>query len=209
MPKKTYVTFLLDETGSMESHRAQTIDAFNEYLGTLKTQEAKIRFTLTQFNSARTLIVYNAAPVDQVEPLTPLSYHPQATTPLYDAIMGTVQATEAEIAGRKKAAVLCVILTDGLENASRRHTQRDVFDTIGRKTKEGWTFLYLGADQDAWAVGSGLGIARGNTVAFTKSKIDFAIKAVSDSMGKYMQDSLKQEPIEDFFADVDKSELTD
>lgn len=208
--KRTYVTFLLDETGSMMSHRDQTISAFNEYLGTLQGQEGAIRCALTLFNSESTRVVYNGVPVAQVAPLNADTYQPQATTPLYDAIMGAVRATEEAVAERKKTEVFCVILTDGLENASREHTRDDVFATIRTKTAAGWTFVYLGADQDAWEIGQGLGIARGNTASFSKHKIAHAMKAVGEAMGKYTGAAyLKREPIEDFFAEVDPDALND
>ena len=53
--KPTLVTFVLDETGSMEPVKAQTISGFNEYVDTLKKIEnAKVSMTLTKFNSKKT-----------------------------------------------------------------------------------------------------------------------------------------------------------
>lgn len=54
--------------------------------------------------------------------------------------------------------VLAVILTDGLENASREVSQEQLQQTISQRESEGWTFIYLGANQDAWAVGHGTGM---------------------------------------------------
>lgn len=63
--------------------------------------------------------------------------------------------------------VLAVILTDGMENASKEVGHRDVANLIREKEAEGWTFIYLGANQDTWAVGGQLGATR--SVAFTSS----------------------------------------
>ena len=54
-----------------------------------------------------------------------------------------------------------VILTDGLENASHKFTKAHIKDLIETKTKEGWTFAYLGANQDAFSEAGSIGIAPG------------------------------------------------
>ena len=81
----TLVTFLLDETGSMESIKDDTIGGFNSYLGSLKAEAAPIDFTLIKFDSRRIEKVCVAVPVSQVAELTMESYQPGASTPLIDA----------------------------------------------------------------------------------------------------------------------------
>merc|ERR1712110_1058357 len=74
-------------------------------------------------------------------------------TALYDAIGETLTNYENE------SDNIMVILTDGEENSSRKWTQKMVQDKISKFTDEkGWIFHYLGANQDAWAVGSSIGI---------------------------------------------------
>jgi hypothetical protein len=51
--RRTLVTFLLDETGSMESIKDDTIGGFNSYLGSLQAESAPIDFTLIKFDSRR------------------------------------------------------------------------------------------------------------------------------------------------------------
>merc|ERR1712088_424634 len=54
---------------------------------------------------------------------------------------------------------ICVIITDGQENASKRFNQKQVFDKIKDFTEnKDWMFQYLGANQDAFAVGGSMGI---------------------------------------------------
>ncbi|NIP23783.1 MAG: VWA domain-containing protein, partial [Phycisphaerae bacterium] len=117
MAKKKYVSFILDETGSMLSVKDQTISGYNEYLDTLK-QEKDVLFTLTKFNSAKVEVVYDAVKIKDVELLTADTYHPTATTPLYDAIGTTITSLE-KATKNKKGKKLVVIQTDGLENASK------------------------------------------------------------------------------------------
>ena len=48
--QRTLVTFLLDETGSMESIKDDTIGGFNSYLSTLKSSATPIDFTLIKYD---------------------------------------------------------------------------------------------------------------------------------------------------------------
>jgi len=48
--QRTVVTFLLDETGSMESINDDRIGGFNSYLWTLKPSGTPIDFTLIKFD---------------------------------------------------------------------------------------------------------------------------------------------------------------
>jgi hypothetical protein len=181
--QKTLVNFLLDETGSMIDKVDQTISGFNEYLAGLRQYGKLARVTLTKFNTNKTEVVCANTPVKDVPELTHENYKPDYSTPLYDAIFASIRATEEAIAkAREKLLVLCVILTDGLENASREHTRSEIFDLITKKQKDdGWTFLYLGANQDAWAEGGKIAILGGNTQTFTPDGAG-AVHAFAHSM---------------------------
>ena len=119
----TLVTFLLDETGSMESIKDDTIGGFNSYLGSLKAEAAPMDFTLIKFDSRRIEKVCVAVPVSQVAELTMESYQPGASTPLIDAAYKTIKAVEKSLNGSNPKVVVC-IQTDGHENASTEHTPR-------------------------------------------------------------------------------------
>jgi hypothetical protein len=116
-----YVTLILDETGSMQSCKGAAIAGVNEYLKTLRQMSEPVCFTLTLFNSGKLEVRHGNVPVSQVADLTEQTYQPSQSTPLYDAIGLTLTAAGHEAQpGSKK---LCVILTDGLENASREYTR--------------------------------------------------------------------------------------
>ena len=167
MTKKMIVSFVLDETGSMQDCKDQTISGFNEYIGTLKGEKNvdNIKFTLTKFNSSRTEIVHDAIKMSEVAEISSEDYLPSSTTPLYDAIGHTVKSVEKSVSGKKRN-VLIAIQTDGLENASKEYDQQGIFDLIEEKKKVGWQFAFLGADQDAYAVSAAMGIPAGATMAY-------------------------------------------
>lgn len=188
------VSFILDETGSMEICRDTAISSFNEYLSDLKKKEEKIKFTLTKFNSEKTEIVCSAVDVKHVAPLTKKTYEPNHWTPLYDAIGRTINSLD----GKDKALV--VILTDGLENASKEYTQKMITDLIEKKQAKGWTFIYLGANQDAWAVGMSMGVPRGNTLTFDYSTVAVTLNGLSCATQNYVSTGGTQ--TSNFFADA-------
>lgn len=175
-----HVSFILDETGSMSTCRDTAISSFNEYLNDLKGKEEKIKFTLTKFNSEKTEIVCSAIDVKHVAELNTKTYVPNNLTPLYDAIGKTINSLD----GEDKA--LIVILTDGFENASKEHTQKSIFDLIEKKKKKGWTFVYLGANQDAWAMGGLIGITVGNTLSFDYANYATTMSGLSCATQNYV-----------------------
>lgn len=163
--KETLINFLLDETGSMSNKTDETISGFNEYLDSLKKHGNKVRMTLTKFNTLKTEIVCSNILVKNVPHLNHETYFPNHGTPLLDAVGNSIKSIEKALMGKKqKPEVLCVILTDGEENASQEYTKQAIFDIIIKKEEDGWTFAYLGANQDSWSVGGDLGIYGASTL---------------------------------------------
>jgi len=82
--------------------------------------------------------------------------------------------------------VIVVILTDGMENASRKWTARQVFDLITEAEDSGWQFVFLGANQDSWSVAQNMGIRKGAVVDWAPNPeshryaMDEAIAATTD-----------------------------
>jgi hypothetical protein len=163
----TYVSFLLDETGSMASIKDDTIGGFNAYLDTIQKDKNDYRFTLIKFDSNHTTKVCVAEKVKHVPRLNNDNYTPGAMTPLIDACMETIAATERQTNKLdKQVHVLCVFQTDGHENCSTRHKRSDLAAKIKEKQEEGWAFIFLGANIDAYADATSFGIDYGSTVSY-------------------------------------------
>ena len=178
-PQPLYVTLILDETGSMQECKGAAISGFNQYVATLRQEPAETRLTLTLFNSKRTEVRYHAVPVERVHDLDVETYRPRDTTPLYDAIGRTLTAARLQVPAESRK--LCVILTDGEENASRRYTRAQIYDMIKAYEDEGWTFLYLGANHDVWAAGEDLGVAEHNRTTFLKEDLGQTFECLSEA----------------------------
>ena len=152
----TQVFFLLDMTGSMGENKPATIDAFNEYVGGLKSDEATtdFKFSLAVFNSEIGVgLNMEKGPLSDVPKLNDSNYVPNGTTPLYDAIGFSIDSLDDA-----EGSVLFIILTDGYENSSSRFNQHDIKQKITRKTEQDWKFVFLGCDIDAMHEGRNIGI---------------------------------------------------
>ena len=162
-----HVAMILDESGSMESCRSQTISGFNEYVKTLKEDsESDYLLSLVKFDLGAGPIcrdVFIKQPIKSVTPLASSSYTPRGSTPMYDAIGQTVNRLDDT--GVTK--VIVVIMTDGEENASTEFNKDSVKKLIAQKEALGnWTFVYLGANQDAWGEATKIGIPVGNAINY-------------------------------------------
>ena len=67
-----------------------------------------------------------------------------------------------------------MVITDGLENASREFTRDKVFAMTEERRQAGWAFVFLGADQDAFAEATAIGVAGANAAPWQKSKAGVA-----------------------------------
>ncbi len=171
--KKILVNVVLDRSGSMEGIRDSTISGYNEYLrGLLNDSATEYNVSLIQFDApladAELTISYIDKPLADVPTLSRESYVPRGNTPLYDAIGETIRRTELIQKGRP---VLTLIITDGLENASREFNRETIKAYIKNKEEAGWTFVFLGANIDSYKVGGAMGASVGNTSNYNAQNI--------------------------------------
>jgi len=171
----TLVNLILDQSGSMSDCLDSTISGFNEYVQTLigkSDEKAKIMLSLTTFcapdaSQNKIETIFSMKEVSEVPALTKNNYVPTGLTPLLDAIGYTVEYIEKELLNEAKPKIVCVILTDGLENNSKKYSLSQIKELITAKESEGWTFVYLGANQNSWSVGAAMGVSLGNSANYT------------------------------------------
>ena len=100
-----------------------------------------------------------------VEPLTEKAYVPRGTTALLDAVGKTINNLWNRLANmtepeRPDQVIVC-ILTDGYENASHEFSRAKIKEMIEyHQKKYQWQFLFLAANQDAFAEGARIGIPK-------------------------------------------------
>lgn len=179
---------LLDRSGSMESCRDTTIDAFNEYvMGLRRSDEVDARVTLTIFDSLGIDTLQRAEPARSFMELNRQNYVPRSNTPLLDAI-GHAVADIDKVELRPGEKVGLVILTDGHENASKEHTKDSIRKLLtDRQDSKGWLVTFLGADIDAFAEAGAIGVKAGNYLALKKAKLRESMGYTAASQARYAQ----------------------
>lgn len=183
-----YAHILLDRSGSMQSCRETTIDAFNEYVNGLRVSaDVDARLSLTTFDSVGFDAVQHAEPAKSFIELTRHNYMPRASTPLLDAI-GHVVSKMDEVSLRDGEKVSLVILTDGLENASKEHTKDSIRKLLtDRQDNKGWLITFLGADVDAFAEAGAIGIHADKYLSLKKSKLREAMQYAAASQARFVE----------------------
>ncbi len=177
------VNVILDRSGSMSGTASGTISGYNEYISGLKADtKTNYSVSLIQFDSPsdgpELTISYIDKPLAEVPELTYLTYQPRGMTPLYDAIGECIRKVDA-----KGRAVITVIITDGLENASREFTQDSVKALIHAKEAENWTFIFLAANIDAVAAASNIGVTANNVAAYAQGHENTMYKNLAYATG--------------------------
>ena len=103
-----------------------------------------------------------------------------------------------------------MILTDGMENASHIWTQKKLFKRIGALRAAGWTFVFLGANQDSYAAGAGLSMAAGNVSNFRPDAAGTAAAyaGLSRTVGEWRgkQRDERRRDVDDFWAGQKEAE---
>ena len=129
----THLIIVLDASGSMSSIQDDIKGSFNEFLKKQREEPGKTVFDLFQFNDEVKRPVKSADLAKFHDDLM-AKYDCSGCTALNDAVciaIDTVDHTFADMEESERPEhVLCVIITDGMENASREYTSKDVKDRI-------------------------------------------------------------------------------
>jgi hypothetical protein len=182
---QTKVGVIMDKSGSMYSRAGDVIGGFNQYVDSLKVGEGAkdMSISLTLFDTVVTKL-HNDVAVSNVPALTSREYAAGGNTALFDAIGQTVAEMERTLPDDARALV--VIMTDGQNNSSREYTKATIKEMITKlETKGNWTFVFMGADQDAFVEGGGIGIAGGNTLSHSGKDYKKAIQDLSIGTQSY------------------------
>jgi Mg-chelatase subunit ChlD len=187
----TDITVVLDRSGSMIDCKADVIGGYNTFVDAQRDAEGEAKLTLIQFDSDNPHeVVYTARNIQKVPHLTGRTYVPRGTTPLYDALARAIDATGRRLAElpeeRRPGKVVFVITTDGYENASREVNQYKVKEMIKhQESKYAWNFVFMGADIDAMAQGSMIGLSVGSTISIKSANYQEAFCYTAQNLATY------------------------
>lgn len=149
----------------METIRDDVIGGFNSFLAEQKELPGEARLTYTQFDNVYE-VMYAGKTVKSAPKLDRDLFVPRGNTALLDAVGRTLNEQGARIAAEKWAELVVVcIITDGQENASREYTRPRIAEMIKHAEANGWKFIFLAANQDAFTTAQGMGMSAANSMS--------------------------------------------
>lgn len=163
----TEIIAILDRSGSMSSIAQDMRGGFMTFINEQKKIPGDLRVSLYQFDSVYEVVYENRS----VQDIHELTLVPRNNTALLDAVGRAINDTGRRLAAmhehERPHKVIVMVITDGEENASREYTRERIKGMIEHQEKKyGWTFIFLGANQNAFHEASAMGFQSGNTMNF-------------------------------------------
>lgn len=204
----TELVFILDRSGSMSGLETDTIGGYNSMLNKQKAEDGECHITTVLFDDNYELL-HDRIDIRAVSPITDKEYFVRGSTALLDAIGKTIKKTHNALkhtaSDFRPENVMFVIITDGQENASREYSAMKVKGLIEQQKKEGWEFIFLGANIDAIETARHFGISADRAQNYHADKIGVQVNfnAVNDAVVSFrrtskLKEDWKQNIDEDF-----------
>jgi len=191
MTLKTMICLIMDRSGSMQNLRQDVVGGVNNFIEQQKKKPDPASIAFVRFDSPSDTPVIERfrpmQPLAEVKPLTLDEYDPRGWTPLLDAVGKTIVDLDEDWKREQPDRAIVVIVTDGQENASEEYTKPKIRSLIqAREASDQWTFIFLGANVDAFAEASALGIRSVNTASYTASSAGMGstYSTISDTVGR-------------------------
>ncbi len=183
-----YNLIILDESGSMSAIFDETLRAVNEAFSGIRRNQDEfpeqrhyvsiVTFEGTGMSGVRTR--RDRVPVGEIMDFTEKDYRPGGCTPLLDAMGRSLHDLECKTGENDR--IFATVITDGYENSSQEYTGKMIKALVSRLRVKGWTFAYIGANQDAVEAASELNID--NALNF-----DASPKGMDEMSGRYTRAS--------------------
>ena len=179
----TELVFILDKSGSMYGREEDTIGGFNATVKEQKETGNRVYVTSVLFSDEHKILI-DRLPIEEVREMERNDFRVGGCTALIDTIGDTIEHIGKVQHYTKSDPVdktIFVIITDGLENASRKYSAGEVRKMIEGKKEKGWEFLFLGANIEAVETARRYGIDEDRAVNYHNDEegIRTVYKAVS------------------------------
>ncbi len=203
----TDITVVLDRSGSMHSCQSDAEGGLNRFIDDQKKQPGEANFTLVQFDTEYEF-VHRGIPIKSVPHC---SLVPRGNTALLDAVGRAIVETGERLAKLPEAdrpgLVVFVVITDGEENSSKEFSLTRIKEMIQHQQDVyKWQFIYLGANQDAFAEAGAMGIA--GSIANTTSRTQQAAWAAASANTMRMRNMAQRaDPVVNAFTTSEIAEM--
>ncbi len=205
----TDLTMVVDRSGSMAATKNDAEGGIRELIRKQKEEPGDCSFSLVQFDEKYEL-VYNAKPIRDIV----LDYvlTPRGSTALLDAVGRTIVETGERLKktaeNDRPALVMFVIITDGEENASREYTKAKIKEMIEHQEKVyKWQFVFLGANQDAFANAASIGISFNKAANYGEEKTSGALLATNNAVSRMRGQAMAGNDEEFVWQDGERKEM--
>lgn len=191
-PPVIHIIDILDASGSMQGAKFNAaVKGINYGVSKLKEDKAPVDYTYTLCDFSGDIIFRER--LTKLEKVGTFRSATRGSTSLYDAIGDSVTLVrEASNMGDK---VLVNIYTDGQENTSRRFNAKQIASLIETLSAKGWTFTFIGQQNDVDFAQRNLKFASSNTLvhdntgeglakAFTTNSVARASYSTKVSLGE-------------------------
>ena len=205
----TELVMILDRSGSMGGLESDTIGGFNSMIEKQKKEEGDALVSAVLFDNMQE-VLYDRVEIGKVEPMDENQYYVRGCTALLDAVGGAIHhignvhkyAREEDVPEK----TIFIIITDGLENASRRYTYDKVKQMIERQKEcYNWEFLFLGANIDAVKEAGRFGIKPNRAVRYEHDSVGTQLNY--DVVSKVVTGARKASSAQEMNALFDDEEL--
>jgi hypothetical protein len=171
----------------MQAVHADALGSVNSYIEAAKRDKAlyESRFSLITFSSESVDTIRQGQIMETVKPIGSEEYRCGGWTPLYDAIGRGIGVLDEALDGKPGKAVL-VIMTDGLENASREFSFEKITELIKARQEHGWLVTFLGEGLDVAKQGAKLGTHASSVAHYaSRAGLQAAGKVLAASSARY------------------------
>ena len=179
-----HVCFIIDESGSMFNSTTDVVEGFKKVIDEQKSiKDGTCSISLYKFND-NVNEIYIGKDINEVELLKkgeygtyeissinflykthndPTYYFPEGNTAMFDGIGTSIDNIGVWLSNmpeeERPEKNLIVIMTDGMENSSKKYTEEMVRNRIQHQTeKYSWTFVYMGTDITTREYANNIGI---------------------------------------------------
>lgn len=137
----TELVFIFDKSGSVAGTEATMCEYIRKIINKYQQSNQNILFTFIVFSGTDEILYYRC-PLDQV---ATLYYVAMGGTSLYDSLFKNIsrlidnQINENGVASK----TIVTIMTDGLDNQSKIHSEQDVKKIVQYTKSLGWEYIFL------------------------------------------------------------------
>lgn len=183
--KLTELVFIMDKSGSMSGKEKDTIGGFNSMIETQRKAEGKAFVTTILFSHGEKTL-HDRLPLEEISPMTEDDYRVGGNTALFDAVGHAINhISNIHKYARKEdvpSKTIFVIITDGMENASREFNGERVKNMLKEKESQGWQFVFLAENLDSATSARAMGISEERLINYDEGHASYFMEDLSNEI---------------------------